>query len=78
MYGYGNVTKYFFLLSGSACHLLSLSERSMMRVLSLPTGTAVEDEDVRRICDLIRFVVAHGREISGRLDRSENGSDVLA
>jgi len=58
--------------------LLPVTERAMKRVLSLPTGTAVDDEDVRRICDLIRFVVAHGGEISGRLDCSGNGSDVLA
>lgn len=37
------------------------------RVLSLPTGTAVNLGDVERICDIIRFAVAHGGDIAARI-----------
>ena len=37
------------------------------RVLSLPTGTAVNQEIIDRVCAIIRFAVAHGREIAARL-----------
>jgi hypothetical protein len=36
-------------------------------VLSLPTGTAVDREIIDRVCAIIRFAVAHGREIAARL-----------
>ena len=36
------------------------------RVLSLPTGTAVNPADVGRVCELIRFAVAHGGDIAAR------------
>ncbi|WP_214410579.1 DegT/DnrJ/EryC1/StrS family aminotransferase [Sphaerisporangium fuscum] len=50
---------------------LPRTEAVSERVLGLPTGTAVSDEDVIRVCQIIRFVVAHGREIAGRVT---NGS----
>jgi len=37
------------------------------RVLSLPTGTAVNPELIARVCAVIRFAVAHGHEIAARL-----------
>jgi dTDP-4-amino-4,6-dideoxygalactose transaminase len=39
------------------------------RVLSLPTGTAVTVADVERVCELIRFAVAHGGDIAARIAR---------
>jgi dTDP-4-amino-4,6-dideoxygalactose transaminase len=39
------------------------------RVLSLPTGTAVTEEVIDRVCGLIRFAIAHGPEIAARLAR---------
>jgi dTDP-4-amino-4,6-dideoxygalactose transaminase len=43
---------------------LPVTEALCERVLTLPTGTAVEAETVAAICDLIRFAVRHGSEIS--------------
>jgi dTDP-4-amino-4,6-dideoxyglucose len=38
------------------------------RVLALPTGPSVSLEDVRRICDLIRFAVAHAPILANRAE----------
>lgn len=43
------------------------TERITERMLCLPTGTGVQPEDIERICGLIRFIVAHGPEISRRM-----------
>jgi dTDP-4-amino-4,6-dideoxygalactose transaminase len=47
--------------------LLPHTEALVERVVSLPSGTAVSTEDVKRLCALIRFAVAKGPEISERL-----------
>ncbi len=47
--------------------LLPETERLCGRVLSLPTGTAVGPEEIEGICGILKFVVEHGGEISGRL-----------
>jgi dTDP-4-amino-4,6-dideoxygalactose transaminase len=47
--------------------LLPQTERVCQRVLSLPTGTAIEARDIDLICDLIRFVVEHGAEVSPKI-----------
>jgi dTDP-4-amino-4,6-dideoxygalactose transaminase len=46
---------------------LPATERVSARVMSLPNGTAVEENEIRRICDVIRFVVANAEEASARL-----------
>jgi dTDP-4-amino-4,6-dideoxygalactose transaminase len=46
--------------------LLPETERLTQRVMSLPTGTAVEPEDIRRIGEIIRFAVDHSEEIEAR------------
>ncbi len=43
--------------------LLPETERLVTRVLSLPTGTAVDETMIERICGFIGFVVAHSSEI---------------
>jgi dTDP-4-amino-4,6-dideoxygalactose transaminase len=48
--------------------LLPQTRRVSARVLSLPTGTAVSDGDIDRVCGLIRFAVAHGPAIASRLE----------
>lgn len=53
--------------------ILPNTNRLTQRVMSLPTGTAVSDSDVGRICDLIRFVVKHGPAISQRQSQSDHG-----
>jgi dTDP-4-amino-4,6-dideoxygalactose transaminase len=47
------------------------TERLAEKVLALPTGTSIGPEDIREICQIIRFVVAHGQEAGERL--SSNG-----
>ncbi|PID57837.1 dTDP-4-dehydro-6-deoxyglucose aminotransferase [candidate division KSB3 bacterium] len=48
--------------------LLPETERLTERLLCLPTGIAVEEEDIRRICDLLRFIITYGAEISRKLE----------
>ncbi|HEX9225589.1 MAG TPA: DegT/DnrJ/EryC1/StrS family aminotransferase, partial [Arthrobacter sp.] len=40
-----------------AAQFLPETERLTMRVLQLPTGTAVSEPQVRLVCDLIRFAL---------------------
>lgn len=47
--------------------LLPETERLSDRVLSLPTGTAIESAEVEKICDIIRLALANGAEISSQL-----------
>jgi dTDP-4-amino-4,6-dideoxygalactose transaminase len=46
--------------------MLPQTEQLASRVLSLPTGTTIGIEDIRKICQVIRLVVTHGREILER------------
>jgi len=43
------------------------TERLTHRVMSLPTGTAVGLPEINRVCELVRFAIAHGPELSSRL-----------
>jgi dTDP-4-amino-4,6-dideoxygalactose transaminase len=47
--------------------LLPETEKLTQRVMSLPTGTAIEPEDIHKIGHIIRFVVEHSEEITARL-----------
>jgi len=47
--------------------LLPETECLVQKVISLPTGTSIETDDVSRICSLIRFISAHGQEISDKV-----------
>ena len=51
--------------------LLPVTERLSQAVMTLPTGTAIGTEHVLRVCQLIRFVVANGREVCDRLSRED-------
>jgi len=42
------------------------TEKLVLKVIQLPTGTAVGEQEVAEICDLIRFIVDNGKEISKR------------
>ena len=42
------------------------TERLVKRVISLPTGSAAGADDIREICQIIRFVVEHGPEVKER------------
>lgn len=52
--------------------VLPETERLTSRVMSLPNGTGISDEEVVRLCALIRFCCQHGREIARRLPPSQS------
>lgn len=47
--------------------LLPETDALASRVVSLPTGTSVSDDEVTAICALVRYCCEHGREIARRL-----------
>jgi len=47
--------------------LLPVTNMVVDRILSLPTGTAVDRPTISNICQIICFVVAHGKKITERL-----------
>lgn len=47
--------------------LLPNTNKLVTRVMSLPTGVAVQPEDIIKVCDIIRFAIAHAAEVSQRL-----------
>jgi len=51
--------------------LLPVTEKSVKSVISLPSGTAIGGKEIKRICEIIRFAVGNGANISNRLNRSE-------
>ena len=50
--------------------LLPETERLTQQVMSLPTGTAVDSDDIRRVGQIIRFVVERGAEVRSRLENA--------
>ncbi len=51
--------------------LLPETERLAQCVMTLPTGTSVGKEDISRICQIMRFIIAHSSEIRQRLSESK-------
>ena len=43
------------------------TEQLSLRVMALPNGTAVGENDIRGICSVVRFAIANGKEITSRL-----------
>lgn len=50
---------------------LPVTERLCEQVMSLPTGTAVSVSEIARICQIIRFVLQHGNQITLRMENPE-------
>ena len=48
------------------------TEKLTLKVLQLPTGTAVGKTEIDQTCELIRFVIAHGQEIQASIARGIN------
>jgi dTDP-4-amino-4,6-dideoxygalactose transaminase len=48
---------------------LPATEAVSARVVTLPTGTAMDEDDVARVCAVVRFVVEHAPEVQRRLPR---------
>ena len=44
--------------------LLPVTERAAEQLLSLPTGTAVGEGEIKRVCQIIRFVISHAPEVN--------------
>lgn len=51
----------------NAGFLLPETEKLTMKVLQFPTGTAIGEEDIGKICALIRFILANGSQICNRM-----------
>ncbi len=47
--------------------LLPETERMVKRVMSLPTGTGVGLEEIKQVCEIVRFCIGNGQEIAKRL-----------
>ncbi|QIR37985.1 aminotransferase class I/II-fold pyridoxal phosphate-dependent enzyme [Tolypothrix sp. PCC 7910] len=47
--------------------LLPETEKLAERVLILPTGTAIEELDIIKICQILKFAITHSEEIQNRL-----------
>ena len=56
-----------------AGYLLPVSEMKSQMVMSLPTGVAVSEEDIEKVCDIIDYSVRNGEAISSMLNESERG-----
>jgi dTDP-4-amino-4,6-dideoxygalactose transaminase len=52
---------------------LPVTERVAAQLLLLPTGTAMGQAEILEVCELIRFVVSHGAEISRRMAAGREG-----
>lgn len=50
-----------------AALLLPHTEKMVRRVLALPTGTAVGEYEIKKICEILRLVAAHADELKQRL-----------
>jgi len=46
---------------------LPVTERLVAQTMALPTGTAVGSEEIQRICELIKFFLAHHSELRKKL-----------
>jgi dTDP-4-amino-4,6-dideoxygalactose transaminase len=46
---------------------LPFTNNLVTRTLSLPSGTAVNEDDIRSVCQIIRLAVANGDEVAQRL-----------
>ncbi|MCB0722434.1 MAG: aminotransferase class I/II-fold pyridoxal phosphate-dependent enzyme [Ignavibacteriae bacterium] len=56
-----------------AGYLLPVSEMKSQMVMSLPTGVAVSEEDIEKVCDIIDYSVRNGEAISSMLKELESG-----
>ncbi len=50
--------------------MLPVTERVAARVMLLPTGTAIGPADIRTICQILRFAVTHGADVTQMLRSS--------
>ena len=46
---------------------LPVTEKIASQLLSLPTGMSMDDQKINKLCDIVKYCVAHGSEINYRL-----------
>ncbi len=51
---------------------LPITEELAGRVIALPTGTAVDAEQISAICEVLRFIIANGSEVNERFSASKS------
>ncbi len=49
------------------------TERVTARMLCLPTGTGIQSAEIIQVCELIRYMLVHGMEISQKMSRISKG-----
>lgn len=57
--------------------LLPETEKLAKRILILPTGTATQPEDIRKICQIVELVITHGSEVKERL-RNRSAEQIVS
>jgi len=57
---------YRSISPGAGSRLVN-TNRLVRRVMQLPTGSTISEEDVSQVCDLLQFVLANGQEIASRM-----------
>jgi dTDP-4-amino-4,6-dideoxygalactose transaminase len=62
--------------STNIAHLLPVTERAVQRALVLPTGTAVGEKEIEKICDLIRFAVSQAGRLVPALEKEKKHQSV--
>lgn len=58
--------------------LVPETEKLVTRVLSLPTGTAIGPDEIDRVCEIIRLVVANSHEVRARMQGRPVNPELLA
>lgn len=58
--------------------MLPNTERLVRTVMSLPTGTSIGPEEVNKTCEVTKFVLAHGREVSEMVSRRTHQKEIAA
>jgi dTDP-4-amino-4,6-dideoxygalactose transaminase len=66
-YFYPGVHRMEPYASGHGARELPVTEQMASRAVTLPTGTAVDADDIRRICALLAWCVSNGEQIHARL-----------
>lgn len=55
--------------------LLPVTEKLVGRVMTLPTGTAVKEEQIGEICELLSFIVENSRSINENFNESNDSKE---
>ncbi|MEM7034904.1 MAG: aminotransferase class I/II-fold pyridoxal phosphate-dependent enzyme [Chloroflexota bacterium] len=56
---------------------LPVTEQLSQRVMALPTGTAIDESSIRRICQIIRFIVDNGWDVNYMYEAAEQAGEIV-